>query len=115
MTDILKDKTTGRVSKINICHYCNNETYPKGKPIIDDRHAVRTNKGDYKCGHCVSEDNMHLNMRVLGRNHPIVKDYLSKKKQEIDEYNKYARQINQADRRMGGTKDVVKPKKNPYN
>jgi hypothetical protein len=66
MTDILRDRTTGKIQKINICHYCNNETYPKGKPIIDNKHAVRTDKGDYKCGECVNVERRQRLIRTLG-------------------------------------------------
>jgi hypothetical protein len=114
MTNILTDKTTGKISKINICHYCNSDIYPSGKPIIDDKNAVRTAKGDYKCGECVGEDNVKLNMRMLGRNHPMIKDYLSQKQNEINQWNKYARSVNNMNKKMGGTTDVVKLKRNPY-
>jgi hypothetical protein len=115
VTNILKDKTTGKINKIEICHYCNSDIYSSGKPIDPtDRNARRTEKGDYKCGDCVGEDNLHLNMRVLGRDHPMIKDYLSKKQNEINEWNRYANQWNSIERSLGGTKDIMKPKRNPY-
>ena len=50
MINILRDKKSGKISSVNFCYYCDHETYPKGKPIVNDRHAVRTDKGDWKCG-----------------------------------------------------------------
>ena len=32
-----------------ICHACEPELYPKGKPIIDDYGARRDNKGNWIC------------------------------------------------------------------
>jgi hypothetical protein len=55
-----------------------------------------------------------MNMRVLGRNHPMIKDYLSQKQNEINEWNKYAQSMNDLNKRMGGTKDILGLKKNPY-
>lgn len=101
MTDFLKDNTTGKKFIIQTCHYCDNETYPTGKPIDpNDRNARRTEKGDYKCGDCVGEDNVKLNMGVLGRDHPMIKDYLQKQQKEIDSWNKYARAINHTNKRL---------------
>ena len=44
--------------KINICHYCDHDKYPDGKPIdpITDHSAKQTEKGDWKCGGRVDED-----------------------------------------------------------
>lgn len=60
---ILIDRTSGPTKRynINVCHYCNSDKYPRGKPIMsEDKHARHTDKGDWKCGSCVAEDLIHL-------------------------------------------------------
>jgi hypothetical protein len=56
--------------KINVCHYCNHDKYPNGKPIdpTTDHNAINTARGDWKCGTCVSmdaEEMLKLNNRRL--------------------------------------------------
>jgi hypothetical protein len=64
---ILRDLTTGKIHKINICYYCNHDKYPDGKPIDpSDKYARHTDRGDWKCGHCVNEDSKKL-LSLLGR------------------------------------------------
>lgn len=43
--------------KINLCHYCDHDKYPYGKPIdpTTDKHAKQTEKGDWMGSGCVSE------------------------------------------------------------
>ena len=63
-TGILIDLTTPERKRyvVNFCHYCDHDKYPNGK-LIDpttDHNAIKTAKGDWKCGVCVSEDNKKL-------------------------------------------------------
>ena len=47
---------------INRCHYCDHDRYPEGKSIdpTTDKHAKKTEKGDWICGVCVTEQNSKL-------------------------------------------------------
>jgi hypothetical protein len=53
------DLTNGKSQryKINICHFCDHDKYPTGKPIdpTTDIHAQQTVKGGWKCGVCSAE------------------------------------------------------------
>jgi hypothetical protein len=62
---ILIDYTKTRKGKrynIEVCHYCNHDKYPHGKPIdsTTDLHARKTDKGNWKCGTCVAEESKDL-------------------------------------------------------
>jgi hypothetical protein len=36
---------------INLCHYCDTDRFPSGRPIMpDDKNAQRQPDGSYKCG-----------------------------------------------------------------
>jgi hypothetical protein len=98
------------IKKALVCKYC-----PGGTGIIwDPKNAFRTPNGDLKCRKCVEEDNLKMNMRALGRNHPMIKDFLMKEQKKVDEWNSYANQWNNINKRMGGTITILTLKKNPY-
>jgi hypothetical protein len=77
MTDILIDLTSsgkGKRYKVNVCHYCNHDKFPNGKPIdpTSDKHAQKTAKGDWKCGACVYEGTkklLEMNRRGMFNTH----------------------------------------------
>ena len=56
---ILKDKSTGKISSLNFCYYCDQDTYPKGKPIVNDKGAILINNG-WKCSECITETNQKV-------------------------------------------------------
>jgi hypothetical protein len=47
---------------INRRHYCDPDRYPEGKPIdpTTDRHAKKTEKGDWMCSFCIGEENKKM-------------------------------------------------------
>jgi hypothetical protein len=58
MTNIMIDMTNkNKRHEVNICTYCNSNLFPRGRLISpNDRQAKQTEKGDWKCGVCVTED-----------------------------------------------------------
>ena len=51
---------------------------------------------------------------VLGRDHPYSKSVIEEEQMKVDSWNRYSKGINDANKRMGGTKDISKLKKNRY-
>jgi hypothetical protein len=63
VTDVYIDRTTGKKSiiKANYCYYCDKDTYPKGRFLdINDKRAQKTERGDWKCGDCLTEDRVKM-------------------------------------------------------
>jgi hypothetical protein len=61
--NIMTDLTSNRKRyKINLCHYCEHDKYPDGKPIdpTTDHHARQMEDKSWKCGVCVAEENAKL-------------------------------------------------------
>jgi hypothetical protein len=58
--DILIDLTSRprRRYNINLCHYCDHDKFPHGKPIdpTSDKEARQMKDGSWKCGICIGED-----------------------------------------------------------
>ena len=63
---------------------------------------------------CINTDTNKLMVRVLGKDHPKVKTILQEEQREVDRWNSYAKSINDANRKSGGTKDILPLKRNPY-
>jgi hypothetical protein len=65
MTDILIDRSRGAGGKkhnLHRCFYCDHSKYPQGKVIMPhDKHARKTDKGDFICGIC----NLELNQKLI--------------------------------------------------
>jgi hypothetical protein len=115
MTNYLRDMTTGKKYIISMCHYCDAETYPTGKPIDPtDWRAVKTEKGDYKCGNCVVEDRVKMGIRTLGPEHPNVKYHIDEDRHNVDLWNDMADALNKENREKGGTRELMKRKKYKY-
>lgn len=60
-------------SGVGLCHYCRHDLFPHGK-IFDpstDKLARRTDKGDWKCGICVSEESKKL-LNMMNRQKGIL-------------------------------------------
>jgi hypothetical protein len=109
------DSTTGKRYRINTCHYCDHETYPRGKSIgPSDTRAQQTSKGDWMCGPCVDESTKK-SLILFNPDHPGSRKVIEDKQREIDEWNNHARQINAINRKRGkGGGDLMRYKKNPY-
>jgi hypothetical protein len=98
------------IKRAQVCRYC-----PEGMGIIwNPEDAIRTVKGDLKCTKCLEMDTRKMMIRVLGPEHPKNKDFLAQEQKKVDQWNSYASNINTINKKMGGTKDVLKLKKNPY-
>jgi hypothetical protein len=98
------------IKKALVCKYC-----PEGTGIIwNPKDAWSDAKGEVKCLKCVETDTRKMMIRVLGPDHPKNKDFLIEEQRKIDEWNTYAHTMNDINRRMGGTKNVLELKKNPY-
>lgn len=48
---------------LNRCHYCSHDRYPYGKVImpLTDKNAIKTDRGDWKCGYCTVKDLIEMN------------------------------------------------------
>ena len=117
MIDVYIDRTTGKKSiiKANYCYYCDKDCYPNGRFLdINDKHAQRTEKGDWKCGDCITDDKVKMMIRTVGPMDPYVKRYIDEEQRKVDIWNAGAKTANTEERKRGGTKDIMKPKKNKY-
>lgn len=58
---VLRDLTTGKRHRINVCHYCDHQRYPRGKPKLDDDpNGQLQPDGSYKCGPCRDQETKKL-------------------------------------------------------
>jgi hypothetical protein len=64
MVDILIDRSRGAGGKkhtLHRCFYCDQSKYPQGRVIMPyDKHARKTDKGDFMCGQCANEESKKL-------------------------------------------------------
>jgi hypothetical protein len=98
------------IKRARVCKYC-----PEGTGIIwNPEDAVRTVEGDLKCLKCVETDTRKMMIRVLGPDHPENKDFLRQEQKKVDQWNAYVNEVNDINKKMGGNKDLLKPKKSPY-
>jgi hypothetical protein len=81
---------------------------------LDDEDMIRTFEGDIKCLKCVETDSRKMMIRVLGPEHPKNKDFLVAEQKKVDLWNNYANKWNDINKKMGGNKDILKLKRNPY-
>jgi hypothetical protein len=92
----LKDTTTGENYIIHVCYECDPEQYPTGKPILpSDKLAEPSEKGEWVCGECQTEELNKRKMRVLGSQHPEVKAFIQKEDNDCKRWNNYAKSVNQ--------------------
>lgn len=102
--------TTAPIKKAIVCKYCQ-----EGSGIIWYEHDImKTPDGNIICRKCVEESNVKTNMRIYGRNDPMIKDHLSREQQKVDDWNSYASNINSINKRLGGKKNILELRKNPY-
>jgi hypothetical protein len=98
------------IKRAQVCRYC-----PEGTGIIwNPVDAIRTEKGDLKCLKCVEEDTRKIQIRVRGVNHPKNQEFIAAEQKKVDRWNSYAKSVNDANKRMGGTKDILQMKRNKY-
>ena len=98
------------IKRAQVCKYC-----PEVLGIIwNPKDAIRTAEGDIKCLKCVESDTRKVMIRVLGPEHPKNKDFLAQEQKKVDQWNNYANKVNDTNRRMGGTKNILALKSNPY-
>jgi superfamily II helicase len=98
------------IKKAVVCKYC-----PGGSGIIwYEQDIMRKPDGSIICRKCVEKENIKLNMRVLGRNHPMIKDHLQREQEKIDSWNKCASDWNRINKSLGGKKNILELRKNPY-
>ena len=72
----LKDTTTNETRRIQVCYYCDPDIYENGKPILpSDKYAEKEPNGEWVCGDCKLEEIRMTKMRVLGVNHPEVRQF----------------------------------------
>lgn len=91
------------IKHARVCRYC-----PEGTGIIwHEEDALRMHDGTWKCLKCVNTDTNKLMVNTLGKDHHKVKTIIQNEQQEIDRWNNYAASINNANKRMGGTKDIL--------
>jgi hypothetical protein len=53
-------------------------------------------------------------VRALGKDRPKVKAIIKDEQREVNKWNNYAEKLNSANRKSGGTKDILHLKKNRY-
>lgn len=98
------------IKRASVCRYC-----PEGTGIIwNPKDAIRTAEGDIKCLKCGETDTRKMMIRVLGKDHPKNKYFLAAEQKKVDHWNNYANKVNDTNKRMGGTKNILPLKRNPY-
>jgi hypothetical protein len=102
--------TTIPIRRARVCRNCS-----EGLGIIwHEEDAMRTHDGSWKCLKCIDTDTKKTMLRALGREHHKVKDFIQQEQKEVDNWNKYAQSMNDLNKRMGGTRNILNMKKNPY-
>jgi hypothetical protein len=98
------------IRRSHVCRYC-----PEGSGIIwNDDDAMRMTDGTWKCTKCIDHDTRKMMIRALGKDHPKNKVAIAEKQKEIDKWNSYANEVNDVNKRMGGSNKILELKKNPY-
>jgi hypothetical protein len=106
---ILRDIKTGERTIIRVCHQCDPDTYPKGKPILpNDMMAKKDEKGNWVCSECQTESLNRMFLRTLGPNHPKCQAFIKQEDNDCKRWNNYVKRVNE-NMRAG-----LKYKKNRY-
>jgi hypothetical protein len=101
---------TVQIKRARVCKYCEH-----GSGIIwHEEDAMRMHDGSWKCITCINKDTKKTMLRALGPDNSKVKDFIQQEQKEVDIWNNYAQSINDLNKRMGGTKNILKLKRNPY-
>jgi hypothetical protein len=98
------------IKRAQVCRYC-----PEGTGIIwNPNDAMKMQDGTLKCLKCLEEDTHRIQIRTRGVHHPKNQEFIQQEQKKVDRWNSYAKSVNFANKRMGGTKDVLPLKRNPY-
>jgi hypothetical protein len=81
-------------TRISVCYKCDPQTYPRGKPVINDEFARREKDGSITCSDCIMEEINKMKLRILGPNHPEVKAFIEAEDKALRRYNDAARRTN---------------------
>jgi len=93
---ILRDIKTGERTIIRVCHQCDPDTYPYGKPILPtDIGAKKDEKGNWVCSECQTEDLNRLFLRTLGPQHPKCQAFIKAEDRNVRKLNDAARRLNE--------------------
>jgi hypothetical protein len=93
---ILRDIKTGERTIIRVCHQCDPDTYPKGKPILpNDMMAKKDDKGNWICSECQEESLNKMFLRTLGQQHPKCQAIIKQEDKQVRKYNDAARRLNE--------------------
>jgi hypothetical protein len=76
--------------------------------------AQRQPDGDYKCGECIATENRRMMVRTLGFSDPRVRAFMDEEQRSVDQWNESANRWNDIEKRLGGTKPIMKLKRNRY-
>jgi hypothetical protein len=102
--------TTVPIRRARVCRYCDH-----GSGIIwHEEDAMRMHDGSWKCLKCIDNDTKKMLIRALGPQHQKSKTIIAEEQRTVDQWNNYAKSMNDLNRRMGGTRDILNLKKNPY-
>jgi hypothetical protein len=93
MINIIKDNK-GNSNVVHLCFSCDPETYPTGKPIIDDINAKKDEKGNWICSECQEEELNKMFLRTLGPQHPKCQYFIQKEDRKVLEHNNAAKKLN---------------------
>ena len=86
---------TGETSIVRICYQCDPDTYPRGKPIINDMNAKKDDKtGQWVCSECQTESLNRMFLRTLGPQHPKCQALIKAEDKKVLKYNDGARRLN---------------------
>ncbi len=79
----------------HLCYECDPDIYPKGKPIFDDKGAIKdSNTGKWICSDCQSERINKGRIKRLGVNHPDVQGFIKTEERKVLKHNDAARRLN---------------------
>jgi hypothetical protein len=90
--------------------YCSHDKFPLGKPLdhTTDKDAMKT----AKCEKCGTINTIALEEGELKEQR--IETFLEKNIRKVDQWNNYASKWNNINRRIGGSKEILKLKKDPY-
>jgi len=92
---ILRDPKTGNMNTIHVCYDCDKETYPKGKPIIDNEKAIQLPNSDkIVCSECFEERINKSKIKLRGVNHPQSQQIILAEDRAVGELNRAAKRLN---------------------
>jgi hypothetical protein len=102
--------TSVPIKRARVCKYCDH-----GSGIIwHEEDAMKMFDGSWKCLSCLNRDANKTTLRVLGVEHPKSKTIVAEAQKTVDQWNDYAQSMNDLNKRMGGNKDILELKRNPY-